>query len=376
MHIMKIAIAMKNIKTTTIILLFALQGWVNLHAQSTLSLVESAGNCGLATNCANNTICLDIILTPGVTAQVLSYNIWVNYPNADLNYVSVPPGSPPNDSACITANGNDNNLNALGYYRVAGVTGSMTVTAGVPVNLHTICFTYNTIPEIDGDPVTVGGTLFGAANSTITYNNPPSNEPTLPEFLGFVLNSSTISCILLPVHWLSFDAHKQGETSVLDWSTSEELNNKGFEVLRSTNGQYFEKIGWVDATTELAPVNKYQFIDAHPLRGINYYRLKQVDLDGKTDFSPVRNLSFNSRNFAVSVTPNPADEFFYVEIQTEAEFSEITLMDVTGRIVLSKKTDNTEPTTLLDVSKLSPGAYTLMVQSGIDQDVQQLIVMD
>jgi hypothetical protein len=182
--------------------------------------------------------------------------------------------------------------------------------------------------------------------------------------------------LLLPVKWLSFDALKKGETSVLDWTTSEEFNNKGFEVLRSVNGQYFEKIGWVDAKTELAPVNVYQFIDSHPLRGINYYRLKQVDLDGKTDYSPVRNLSFNSRNFGVTVTPNPADEFFYVEIQTEAEFSDITLMDVTGRIVLSKKTDKAEPSSLLQVDKLSPGAYTLMVKSGIDQHVQQLIVTD
>jgi len=367
-HTMKKEIAMKKLLTSSIILLLALQGWINLQAQSILTLTESAGNCGLETDCATNTICLDIILVPGVSGVLLSYNIWLNYPASGLAYST--------DNACITSNGGDNNLDFLGYYRVAGVSGVTTVTAGVPVAIHTICFTYGSLPEIDGMGITVGGSIFDQFHSAITFTDPPFNEPMLPEFPALILNSQTISCLLLPVKWLSFEAQKKEETALLDWSTGEEFNNKGFEVLRSSNGQSFEKIGWVDAKTDLASINKYQFIDPRPMKGVNYYRLKQVDLDSKYDYSPVRNLRFDSRNFAVSVTPNPADEFFFVEIQTEAEFSEIKLMDVTGRVVLSEKADRSSVSTRLQVDQLSPGLYTLVVESGIDRYVEPLVVTD
>jgi len=365
---MKKEIAMKKLVATAVIFLLGLQGWNYMQAQSTMVLVESSGNCGLSTDCSANTVCLDIVLIPGISAQLLSYNIWVNYENSGLNYTS--------DNACITQNGADNNLNFIGHYRVAGVSGMANVTIGVPVAIHTICFTYTSVTDIDGDMITVGGTLFGSAHSTITFTNPPFNEPMLPEF-PLVFNADNITCInLLPVKWLTFDATKKGETSLLDWQTGEEFNNKGFDVLRSRDGQNFEKIGWVDAKAHPDALNNYQFIDQHPFKGINYYRLKQIDWDGHEDFSPIRTVTFNSHLFSVAVTPNPAKDYFILDINTEEANSDVKLIDITGRVVISEKVDKNDVSTTLELHGLAAGTYTLVVESGSDYYLEKLVIIE
>jgi hypothetical protein len=359
--------AMKKFRTTAIILLLALQGWVYLHAQSTVTLEESDGLCALSTNCTNSTICMDIILSPGVTAQILSYSIWVHYNNVtNFHYSS--------DNSCTVVNGGDTNLDVLGHYRVGGASGSFPVVAGVPVRLHTICFTYTLLTDIDLDVMSVGGGV-GSFGSAITYTMPNSNEPNMTEAF-FTLNSGDISCLALPVKWLSFDANKKGETSVLDWRTGEEFNNKGFDVLRSRDGQNFEKIGWMDAKAHPEALNNYQFIDQHPFGGVNYYRLEQIDFDGKTDLSPIRTVVFNDHLFSVVVTPNPAKQFFYLDIQSAEDLSHVKLIDITGRVVLEDEVRSNGGQVPVNVDLLSTGTYTLVVTSGIDEYIERVVIMD
>ena len=181
---------------------------------------------------------------------------------------------------------------------------------------------------------------------------------------------------ILQVKWLTFEASKRGETSLLEWTTVEEFNNKGFDVMRSTDGKNFEKIGWIDAAKVPQTVNRYQFIDEHPRRGVNYYQLKQWDHDGRFDFSPVRTVTFSDRNFAVSVTPNPANEFFFVDIQSEYEHSMIKLIDLTGRVVLTEEVEDRNIIARLPVDGLPAGAYTLMVESGADRFIEQVIIIE
>jgi hypothetical protein len=359
---------MKKLIAATVILLLVFQGWIKLNAQSTMVLVESAGNCGLSTDCSANTVCLDIVLIPGISAQLLSYNLWVNYENSGLNYTS--------DNACITQNGNDNNLDFIGHYRVAGVSGMANVTIGIPVAIHTICFTYTSVTDIDGDMITVGGTLFGAALSTITFTNPPFNEPNLPEF-PLVFNADNITCIsLLPVKWLSFDVNKQGETSVLDWRTGEEFNNMGFEVQRSPDGRNFEKIGWLDAKATPRELNSYQFLDVNPYKGINYYRLNQVDFDGKFSFSPVKSVLFSDEGFNVRTWPNPVSNRLFIEISNdEKEKGEIKLINSTGEVVIRQLFEYSEMNAQLDINPILPGFYTLIVESPHHSHLEKIIIV-
>jgi len=282
-----------------------------------------------------------------------------------MNYVS--------DQACRTLNGTDNSFDNEGYYRFSGVQGSTMVTEDVAVRLHNICFTYTSLPDIQDREILVGGTVFGVINSTLTYNNPILNE-VIPAY-SFKMDENSISCILLPVNWLDFRVTNQNETAVMDWTTSEEHNNRGFEVLRSPDGQDYEEIGWVDAIVQPSAINHYQFIDLHPMAGTNYYRLKQYDLDGHFDFSPVRWITFHSDRFTVEVMPNPAKEFLEINIKTQEPLIEISLIDQMGRIVLYKKLNFTNNSVRLELPNLNAGMYTVIVQSGPGIYIESIVIV-
>ncbi|MGB3077484.1 MAG: T9SS type A sorting domain-containing protein [Saprospiraceae bacterium] len=341
----------------------------NLSGQttSTLSLVEASGGCGQMSDCSVNRICFDVMVTPDTTGTINSYNIWIQYPpGGTLFYAS--------DNACRSNNGPDNNFDSQGYYRFSGVQGSGTVIENVPVKLHNICFTYITINAINNEVISIGGTVFGVLNSTMTYSLPILNEPNMPAY-PFTLNAGSVSCILLPVTWLDFKVMKVNNTSELDWTTTDEFNNRGFEIQRSIDGKDFEKIGWVDAISLQTSVNAYQFIDLFTKKGTNYYRLKQMDWDGHFDFSPIRSVIINDSNFSVEVMPNPAKEYFNITIRTQESFSEISLIDLTGKVVLKEKVNSIDLTTHLPIDHLVQGAYTLVVVSGIERFTQRLVVV-
>ena len=90
----------------------------------------------------------------------------------------------------------------------------------------------------------------------------------------------------LPVTFLSFNAKKLTETAaVLNWKTSQEQNSSYFQVERSNDALHYFNIGRVAASGNSTTAIDYYFTDTKPAAGINYYRLKQVDIDGKFEYS-------------------------------------------------------------------------------------------
>jgi hypothetical protein len=103
---------------------------------------------------------------------------------------------------------------------------------------------------------------------------------------GTQIAATTFSSILLPVSLTNFTAkaNKQGTVN-LAWATAAEQNNSHFEVARSVDGQSFTKIGEVLGAGSSNAANHYNFTDESPISGVNYYRLKQIDKDGKSTLS-------------------------------------------------------------------------------------------
>src|SRR5258708_40341589 len=85
---------------------------------------------------------------------------------------------------------------------------------------------------------------------------------------------------VLPVGLLSFDAEKKGASVLLTWKTAQEQKSDRFEIERSADGISYHLIGTLAASGNTSMVTSYSFTDHQPLDGINYYRLKQVDIDG------------------------------------------------------------------------------------------------
>jgi hypothetical protein len=89
----------------------------------------------------------------------------------------------------------------------------------------------------------------------------------------------------LPVELSVFEAKKSGTATVLNWETASEINNDRFIVERSQDGRSFEPIGEVYGHGTTQEVKRYEFLDANPLPGNNYYRLKQLDFDGFYEYT-------------------------------------------------------------------------------------------
>ena len=121
------------------------------------------------------------------------------------------------------------------------------------------------------------------------------------------------------------------------------------------------------------------------------HRLEDIKTNGyccfnhRTDVSPkvfilaVRtcgNPTFNSHLFSVAVTPNPAKDYFILDINTEQANSDVKLIDITGRVVLSEKVDKEDVSTTLELHGLAAGTYTLVVESGSDYYLEKLVIIE
>jgi hypothetical protein len=112
----------------------------------------------------------------------------------------------------------------------------------------------------------------------------------------------------LPIRLLDFAAIKNAEAADLKWITSQEINSSHFEVERSADGRGFQTIGAEEASGNSNTNKSYAYTDVKPLQGMNYYRLKMVDLDGSFVYSQVRMLKFD-QEAKLDVYPNPVTNF-------------------------------------------------------------------
>jgi hypothetical protein len=168
----------------------------------------------------------------------------------------------------------------------------------------------------------------------------------------------------LPITLLSFDAIKQSNSDLITWKTSNEINNDYFVVEHSTNAKMFRNIGQVKANA-LNGYGSYQLLNESPANGHNYYRLAQVDLDGKTTYSNVIDIVRNE-NSNVSIYPNPATNSVTISMSNMQKGNlTITLKDMTGKTIKAIHTNVTSNTfsTQMNLSSVSPGSYVIEVSN-------------
>jgi len=169
----------------------------------------------------------------------------------------------------------------------------------------------------------------------------------------------------LPLRLASFSAVKQNETALLQWQTADEINTSHFEIEHSPNGVSFRKIGLIHAADN-SGTHYYDFIDHAPAAGTNYYRLKQVDRDGRFTYSSIVTVAFEKEAAVIVVSPNPAVNTITIKYTGNQQKIHLTVLDLAGRQVMAKELQD-QSTWQADVSGLAKGTYTIRVDDGVKE---------
>jgi len=188
---------------------------------------------------------------------------------------------------------------------------------------------------------------------------------------------------IIPVELNSFTALMQNNNILLNWSTSSETNNVGFDIERrsANNNSGWQKIGFVPGKGTTTEKSSYNFTDLNPVEGKSYYRLRQIDLDGTTkvfnavevDFNVVREYSL-SQNF-----PNPFNP------ETEISFALAKLDYVTLKIynilgsevatLVNEFMESGKHTIKFNASALTSGVYLYTIKSGNFTATRKMILL-
>ncbi|HEY0041670.1 MAG TPA: choice-of-anchor J domain-containing protein [Flavisolibacter sp.] len=175
----------------------------------------------------------------------------------------------------------------------------------------------------------------------------------------------------LPVKMVSFTAVKENNNVNLQWTTSQEVNTQAFIVERSFNGVNFERVGTVNARGNGTTGSTYQFIDNKPASGNNYYRLKTVDFDNKTENSRILKINFG-KAFTVSLTPNPAREFLSVNLANKTGLITMQIVDMNGRIIRNAVLTN--EVNKISLAGVQKGLYLVKIIGDNETYTEKLVV--
>lgn len=264
--------------------------------------------------------------------------------------------------------------NVADMYVELGGTTYLTMTNG---STNTIAFTPSNgaTVSISPNPYVLAGNMWvnsTAVTLTIPWPSASSPNAALLNFRfiaadnGDDMGIDNVSILggaaTLPIKLSGFTATKKDEAVMLNWTTATEANNQGFKILRSSNGRLFDTIAYVpsragsqgNSTVTLS----YSFIDPYPAGGTSYYRILQIDKDGKSEISTTVQILANAGGKGVKLYPDPVLNELHVD--GAAAGTQFKIMNLSG------KTIAVSASSTIPVSTLAPGIYLLRVEKGND----------
>lgn len=330
----------------------------------------------------------DVAVTPGTkytlnSSCTTSGSMVYNVPNASYTYYFK------------TLNGGTNPTGDFVFFEIQGTVRTVSSVAQSPTNGNVR----------DADDITITATLSGAlptgqavwlrytknnftasevvkmtgAGTTYTATIPNSYTAQGDNITYYAFTSGDVSSIangdadlytinlnnnsgsnynvgtILNVELSKFTAVPQSNSVLLSWATASETNNSHFDVERSVDARTWAKVGEVKGNGSKNTESQYSFVDAQPLAGVSYYRLKQVDTDGKFEYHKVVSVLMG-KGTKVTIAPNPVAERLQIVGATEG--GEVNIFNISGQLVMS-----IQNTTTLDVTALPKGVYMLRYTS-------------
>jgi hypothetical protein len=202
------------------------------------------------------------------------------------------------------------------------------------------------------------------AYNFITIGNFRNDASTTVGFFGgsrgvyyFIDDIVVQAVISLPVELTEFTAEENSGVNILHWETASEQNSRYFVIERSDDGVHFDSIGVIEAAGNSNSVNLYNFTDSLPFVGINYYRLKQYDADGRFEYSNIVHVKNGTELFSIQTGASGKS----LTIRTTGNLR-LDLYSVTGANVYSCGSLNGYQE--VNLSNLSDGIYFARATDG------------
>ncbi len=239
------------------------------------------------------------------------------------------------------------------------------------------------IPNIDDDPNLMFDISGQSRPATAAQKDvgcdefttgPTTNHPLVVTEVGpFYLGGP-----LLPIRLISFGVITQNGKAAISWTTGFEQNSSHFEIQRSFNGINFTTAGKVNAAGNSTTALKYSFTDLGTLLGMNYYRLKQIDLDGSVYYSEIKQINITPVN-PIVVYPNPATNAINIQFPEHGcNKVDITVYNLKGQVVKRYMHFNNQNAInniiTCNCTDLENGVYFVGIRSGNYSNTIKLIV--
>ena len=212
-------------------------------------------------------------------------------------------------------------------------------------------------------PYVVGPTFYGTKVATTVTS---------------ITETTTTYTPTLAVNLLNFFGFSRKNYNELNWQTTSEINNNYFDVEKSIDGITYEKIGEV-AGHGSSNINQfYNFLDNNIKTNINFYRLKQVDFNGKYNYSKVVKIGGNASidEEVFTVFPNPSKDFAAVQIKDFArENYQVSLYDIKGKLIQNSTLYQGSTIVYFDLRRLYNGEYIIKLAKGSEVFAKKILVL-
>ena len=224
-------------------------------------------------------------------------------------------------------------------------------------------------PFVNTTIQTVPGT--GGCNSSASPCSSQASPGALATNSGIIILGDGSP---LPVSLIGVYAFKEENVARIQWATASEKNTDYFKVLRSRDMETWYEVAVKKAVGNSTVENYYHDYDYAPLSGINYYRLEIVDFDGSKEYSAAVALDFESEIAELLVFPNPADEVFFVQSDSDLSAASITLIDLSGKVISIEKTQISNQLIQLNTSELQSGVYFVQIEQGLKIETVKVVL--
>jgi Secretion system C-terminal sorting domain len=185
----------------------------------------------------------------------------------------------------------------------------------------------------------------------------------------------------LPVTLSNLGINYKAGVATLNWTSVYESNMKGYEIERSSNGSFFENIGFAAAKNQLGVTQSYQFADniAALPANIFYYRLHMVDLDGKSKYSNVVTVRKDKAGTGgIAISPNPTANAAQLRLDVlKSGMATITITDAAGRTVLTQNAlvaAGSNNIVINNLYRLNSGIYNVRVNADGEVHTERLMI--